>query len=152
MTFTRTFDYEVVREIMTHPKLYEHGADDYSPAREEFQPREDAGIWYVRVDDAGELLGLFILAPQTAVVWEIHTRLLPATWGAIAQTAAREITPWVFSNIASCRRLVTSVPAHNRLAIRFAERAGMTRYGLNPASYLKRGRLADTVLLGIGPE
>ncbi len=75
-------------------------------------------------DDGDELLGIFILAPQSAVCWEIHTRLLPTAWGAKARAAAQGVTRWAWANVPGCRRIVTSVPAQNRLAIRFAERAG----------------------------
>jgi len=146
MTFTRSFDFELIGEIMRHPALYQ--ADDYGPAREHFQPRQDPEIRYVLVEDAGDVLGLFILAPQNTICWEIHTRLLPLSWGKRAAEAARGLIAWLWAETFVVR-LVTSVPAPNRLAIRFAERAGLKRFGTNLASYQKDGTLYDQVLLGI---
>lgn len=148
VTFERTRDYALVGEIMRHPRLYDAGADDFAPAREAFQPREDEAIWYVLAKSAGELLGLFAIAPQNAVCWEIHTRLLPSTWGKVAGETAAAVIPWVWANTPA-RRLVTICPGYNRLAVRFAKRAGLEVYGVNFASWLKNGRLWDQVLLGI---
>lgn len=148
ITFERTRNYQLVGAIMRNPRLYDAAADDFAPARENFRPREDEAIWYILAKDGESILGVFALAPQNTVCWEIHTRLLPASWGAIAAAAARAVVPWIWEHT-GCRRLVTVCPSYNRLAIRFAERAGMTRYGVNPASWMKGGELVDQVLLGI---
>lgn len=149
MRFERTTDWDLIRSVMTHPKLWEASADDFAPAREEFQPRKEPGIWYVALRAAGrELLGLFILAPQNAICWEIHARMLPGTWGLLASLAAHGIVEWIWAHT-PCRRIVTHIPSTNRLAIRYAERAGFERYGVNPASWQKDGELIDLVLLGI---
>lgn len=138
----------LVTWTLTHPQLYGAAVDDFSPEREQFLPRRDDAIWYVGAFVGGGYIGLFALAPQNTICWEIHTRLLPASWGATAAAAARAVVPWIWENT-PCRRLVTVCPAYNRLAIRFAQRAGLERYGVNPASWQKGGRLVDQVLLGI---
>lgn len=146
MTFTRTFDFGTIGAIMRDPALYQ--VDDFGPPREQFVPREDAEIRYVLVEDAGEVLGLFILAPQNAITHEVHTRLLPKAWGAKAAEAALGLIDWVWQNTPALR-LVTMVPCYNRLAVKFAERAGMKEYGRNPASWMRNGKLWDQILLGI---
>jgi RimJ/RimL family protein N-acetyltransferase len=146
LTFERSFNYRLIGEVMRHPALYQ--ADDFAPCRECFEPLEHPLVCYVLVKDADELLGLFILEPQNHVCWQIHTRLLPCAWGARAAEAAKGIIAWV-KNYTPCRRLVTICPAYHRLAIRFAKRAGMTEYGVNPDSWQKDGRLHHQVLLGI---
>lgn len=152
MTFTRIRDWNLIRGVMTHPRLWDAGTDDFAPARKAFEPRKDDAIWYVAVHNdlnVPEFLGLFILAPQNPICWEIHTRLLPRAWGAHATEAMRGVIAWGFAALPGCHRIVGAVPAPNKLAIRFAERAGFTRYGTNERSYLKNGTLLDQVLLGI---
>jgi RimJ/RimL family protein N-acetyltransferase len=148
VTFKRSLDFPLIGAIMRHEKLYQ--ADDFGPAREEFTPREDPAIWYVLVEDAdaGEVLGLFVLAPVNAICWEIHTRLLPCAWGRRAAEAARGILEWIWAQT-PCRRVVTSIPEHNRLAVRFAAQAGLRRFGLNQRSYQKHGILLDQILMGV---
>lgn len=148
MTFERTHDREVVRAVMAHPRIYPHIADDGCPPATEFEPLEHPGVWYVLVRDEGRPLGLFVFVPQNSVCWEVHTCLLPWAWGRPAAIAAAEMARWIWEHT-PCRRIVTSVAAYNRLALRFAERAGMTEYGRNPASWLKDGKLHDQVLLGM---
>lgn len=165
LLFERTHDYALLRAIATHPRVWEALADDATPSRDEWHPTEHEAYCYVLVrgpkrqiedasttgplgQDGDEVLGFFLLVPQNAVCWEIHTCLLPCAWGAKARDAAAGIVRWLWAHT-NAQRLVTNVPASNRLALRFALRAGMTEYGRNPNSYLKRGQLEDQILLGL---
>jgi RimJ/RimL family protein N-acetyltransferase len=153
VTFERTHDAALVRAIMTDPALYKYGSDDYSPPPAEFRPSMLPGIWYVLVrDDAGALLGMFILAMNSTTQWEIHTRLLPRAWGPRSVEAMRGVCRWAFRRISGCRRIVGAVPVTNRLACRFAERAGFEVWGVNRASVLLGGELVDQIHFGISPE
>ncbi len=132
---------------MTHPRVYPHITDDGSPLASEYQPVESDHVWYVvvRADDA--LLGMWMLVPQNSICWEVHTCLLPAAYGPPARQAAGLMADWIWENT-PCQRLVTAVPTTNRLAHRFAVKAGMEQYGTNPKSFRKGGQLLDQLLLG----
>lgn len=157
ITFERSFDYELIRQILIHPKIYPAISDDGSPPRAEYRPVESDAIWYVVVRDSGEVLGLWMFVPANAITWEIHTALLPNAWGSRSIQAALELPDWIWQHT-PCRRIVTHVPSANRLALRFALAAGMEIYGIDKASYLKHGVLCDQTCLGlskpeeIGPE
>ena len=153
ITFERSFNYDIVRRVMTHPQVWPHISDDGSPAHQDYRPPEGEHIWYVLAWDNGkELLGLWMFHPQNAVCWEVHTCLLPNAWGERAHIAARALPEWIWQHT-PCRRIVTHVPENNRLALRFALKAGMTIFGCNKASYLKHGRLCDQLCLGLSkPE
>jgi RimJ/RimL family protein N-acetyltransferase len=150
--FERSFDYELIRSILTHVRIWPFISDDGSPPVEEYKPIEHDAIWYVIVrdvhDEGTDLLGLWMFHPQNAVCWEVHTCLLPAAWGERGQFAASLLPAWIWANT-PCRRIVTNVPTTNRLALHFAIKAGMKIYGVNEASFLKRGILMDQVCLGI---
>lgn len=149
ITFERSFDYDgVIRRIMTHPKVYSQITDDFSPACEDFQPIEHEALWYVIVRDGSELLGLWMFHPQNTICWEVHTALLPSAWGARALQAALELPEWIWEHT-PCRRIVTNVPALNRVAYHFALAAQMVEYGRNERSILKHGILQDQICLGI---
>lgn len=148
MTIERTFDYALVREMMTHPKVWPWITDDGSPPVEAFQPAESEMIWYLAARDGDEVLGIWMLVPQNAVCWEVHTCLLPKAFGERARRAALIAVSFVFDTT-PCVRLFTNVPQYNRLALRFAKAAGMTEFGVNKGSYLKRGKLYDQIMLGI---
>jgi hypothetical protein len=148
MTFERTTDWALVREILTDPAVYPHISDDGSPAREDFQVVEHPSFLYVLVKDAGAVLGLWLFVPQSVACYEVHTCLLPRARGDRAKEAARQMADWLWANT-PCQKLITSVPAYNRLALHFAKRAGMTQFGTNTRSYLKHGELHDQILLGL---
>lgn len=148
MRFERTVDRELVRRILTHPRIWPHIADDGTPPVEQFEPPDHPAIWYVLIYDGDELLGLWALVPHNSVCWEIHTALLPTAWGARARRAAAEFKEWLWRQT-PCRRLITAVPASNRLALRFAEAAGMRAWGVNERSWLRNGHLEDLIMLGI---
>lgn len=147
----RTFDYELIKHIATHPKIYPHIADDGSPSAEEFEPIRDEHIWYVLVKAGTRPVGVFTYVPQNFVCYEVHTCLLPEIWGTYSLQAAKMSIQWIFENT-PCRRIVTNVPDYNRIALRFARQSGLREFGVNPKSYLHDGSLWDQHMLGIGKE
>lgn len=147
MTFEQSRDFALIKQIATHPKIYPAISPDGSPKAEDWKPLEDLLI-YVLVKDGEELLGMFALFPQNPVCWEIHTCLLPVSYGGRSRQAGKGIIEWVFQN-SPCLRIVTNVPSYNALALKFAEQCGLTRFGLNPASYMKDEILHDQIMLGV---
>jgi RimJ/RimL family protein N-acetyltransferase len=152
VTFERSRDWDLIKSIVTHPKVYPHVSDDFSPSPGFWEPIESEQVWYVTVRDGCELLGLWAFIPENHICWKVHTCLLPIAYGQRAARAAKEMARWVWENT-PCLRLITDVPAYNLLAHRFAERAGMVEFGVNPASYQKNGVLYDQIMLGMSrPE
>lgn len=149
MKFERSTDYELIRQIITHPRIYPHATDDYSPLAAEFRAIEHESIWYVLVRDDDEcVLGLFMFVPENRVCWKIHTCLLPQAWGRNARQIAHQLGEWLWTN-SECLRVITDVPEYNVHALKFALDAGMEKFGLNPKSYMKNGKLMDVILLGV---
>lgn len=152
MTVERTFDYALVKQIVTHPKIYPHIVDDHSPKADEWKPIDSDLVWYVMVQNGnGHAVGVFVLAPQNCVCYEFHTCLLPEIWGPLARKAARMMLAWMFAN-SPCQRIVTNVPEYNRIALRFGRNIGLKEFGVNPKSYLKGGVLYNQILMGISKE
>jgi RimJ/RimL family protein N-acetyltransferase len=151
MIVHRTFDMDVVRNIMTHRRVYPHISDDGSLPADQFTPMDNDAIVYLLARDEKAPLGVFMLVPHNTVCYEVHTCMLPRAWGGVAIHAARTGTLWMF-NHTKCRRIITNVPAYNTLAHRFAEECGMTQFGVNRKSFLKNGVLYDQLLLGLSKE
>jgi RimJ/RimL family protein N-acetyltransferase len=151
MVFERTFDEKTIKEIITHPRVWAGSTDDFSPDAQDFEPIIGANVWYVLARDGNELLGLWVLHPQNFICWEIHTCLLPTSWGPRGLQAAKELTDWIWINT-PCRRVVTNVPDYNRLALRFAKEAGMEQFGINKKSLQKNGQLHDQIMLGVSKD
>lgn len=152
LTLRRTADLNLVRRVLTDARIYSRMADDYAPPSTDYQPLEHPEMIYVAVDLNGTTQGIFALIPHSRIMLEVHTCLLPDCWGYPAAEAAQKLIAWVWKNT-PCQRLITSVPAFNRLAFMFAVAAGMTEYGCNPKAFMKNQRLHDIIMLGLSrPE
>lgn len=138
----------MVTSTLRHPRVYPHIIDDSCPAAEDFNPTFSDAFTYLEASEGEEYLGLFMVHPHSAFMWEVHTCLLPNAWGPRALQASKALIQWVFENT-SCQRLITSVPQGNTLALRLARNAGMTVYGINPKSLQRGGKLIDQTLLGL---
>lgn len=148
ISFAPTRDEELIKAVVTHRRIYPHISDDFTDDPSLWEMPENENITYLCAYDGEELLGMWVLIPENTICWDVHTCLLPSAWGSRAIQAAKAAIDWVWKNTA-CVRLTTHVPEYNVLALRFAESAGMTKFGFNDASYQKKGKLWGQHLLGI---
>jgi RimJ/RimL family protein N-acetyltransferase len=148
MTFERTRDLGLVRAILTDPTLYPYLTDDFSGPREEFRANDHPAIWYVlALADDGELLGLFSFCPENQICWSGHVAFFRGITPAVTRYVGEQIVKWLWENTC-CLRLIASIPACNRAAVKFARGMGLKAYGRNKASFMKGGKLWDQVLMG----
>lgn len=147
--FERTFDYDLARAIVTHPKLYRPSQlSDFAPERGAYRVVEDPAIWYVLARGAaGDPLGLFMFVPRSPVWWEVHLCFLPGGWGR-SRDISLACAHW-FSEQTGCRKLSATVPAYNRLMHSLAARLGMERVGVLTASVRQAGRLCDQTIFSL---
>jgi len=144
---SETRNFPLIQQIVTNPAIYPFVSDDGSPAPEYWKAPEC--LKYCLVTDSDEVLGLWIFRYVRAALWDVHTCLLENARGKRAYEAVKMAPAWAWENLPGARRLITEVPVYNRPALIFALKAGMEKYGVNPKSYLKDGKLHDVVLLGI---
>ena len=151
MNTSRTNDMSLVRSIVTHPQVYPWVTDDGGAPADGYQPVPPNGdaVLYVLVESGGGQ-GIFAFYQQNTITTEAHTCVLPSMWGR-THVAARAAIDWVFANT-RYQRIVTSVPDDNPLAARLAAMAGMQKYGHNPGSFLRKGRLLGVDLFGVSKE
>lgn len=154
MRIERTRDAALVKAVMTHPAIYPHITEDGGPTPEHFDPSRSVAIdamYFLAIWDGNTNAGVFMVHPHTTITYEVHTCILPAYWGEKAKLAAHALLEWMFSQT-PCRKLITHVPIYNRVALRFAQQAGMRIEGINRASIMKNGKPMDQYLLGILKE
>jgi RimJ/RimL family protein N-acetyltransferase len=151
VTIRRTHDLALIRAIFTHPTQYDAAGDDSAPRAEDFEPNADERIYYLLVrSDEGLIAGIVTLVPENCASYQIHIAVLPSAWGK-ATDYLRAAIAWSWIHTPA-RRIVARIPVYNRLALALARRAGLAEYGRNAGSFLKRGRLWDTVDFGISPQ
>lgn len=148
MTFERSHDWERVKQIATHPKVWPHIGDDFAPEPEQWEPNKDENAWYVFAKDGDEVLGLIIFWPENAICWRAHICMLPESYGEKSHAVGRGIVHWIWQNT-PCRRIVANVPEYNRLALAFAVSSGLEFFGRNEKAHLKDGRLHALLQLGV---
>lgn len=152
ISLARTFDPDLVRRIVTDARIYRKCGDDYAPHPEVYRPLDDPAMIYLAVSQDDTVRGIFALIPHSRIMFEVHTCLLPEILGDQAAEAAQKLLGWIWEHT-PCMRLITAVPAYNRLAFKFAKAAGMTEWGCNPRAYMKGGGLHDIIMLGLSrPE
>lgn len=151
MTFERTEDMDLVREILTDPKCWRRMANDQAPLIEEFSPKPRPDLVYVLARAGDRVLALFVLKSLDGMAAEVHFCFHPTSWGGTADVALAFVE-WVWDNT-SIEELRGPVPGYNSLALKLAKSAGFreTSRALNRIS--KRGKLYDRILLeAIRPE
>jgi RimJ/RimL family protein N-acetyltransferase len=148
-SFEFTHDHSLIKQIMTHPRVWPHITDDASPPPAEFEPVDHPTVAYLLVRDGELPLGLFLFEQRGAVHIEFHTCLLPAAWARGSVAIGRQMMAWLWENCPRLERLTGAVPQNNSLALRFAQGLGMIEYGVNPQSFQKNGVLLDQALLGV---
>jgi len=144
MQIRRTHDMSVVQPILAHPSIFPHIHDD---GFTEAAPIDHEGLYWLLVEE-DKPLGVFLVHAHNTACYEVHTCLLPETWGRSSLEAAQLVGRWIFENT-PCQKLITHVPESNRLAKKFAIRSGFTLEGINRASFLRDGVLLDQFLFGI---
>lgn len=144
----RSRDYKAIRTLATHPRIFPQICDDFTSDPKLWKlPESEQVIYLLGADDQGPF-GFGIFMPQTHVQFGAHMAFLPRSYGELALTAFKEMLAWMWTHT-TARRIVGEIVRENKLAIRFARRAGFEIYGVNDKSYLRGGVLRDQFCLGI---
>jgi len=147
--------FPMVRSILTNPGIYPYMGDDFAPTPSDFKVNDHPSIRYVLVWGYGDrngrrLFGMFCFYPENEICWWAHVALFRGTPRSLTLQAGREVAEWVWNDTA-CKRLIASVPACNRAAVRYGtDPRGMSLlpFGINEKSFQKHGKLWDQVLMG----
>lgn len=149
ITVERTEDADLIRSVMTHPKVWPHVTDDTAGDPADFETPFLPSIHYIVPRFNGAPMGVFVAHPHSAVLWEWHVAVLPEFWGSAGHKAGAEVIRWIFRET-SARKLIGQPPVTNRAAYRYARRLGFADEGRITKCFLKGGCLVDQHILGIG--
>lgn len=144
----RSHDYSAIRALCIHPRILPQISDDYTSDPKTWKPVESELVIYLLAADKQGPFGFGIFIPQTHAQFGAHTAFLPRSYGNEALTSFKAMLDWMWANT-TAHRIVGEIVRENKLAIRFATRAGFRMYGINEKSYLRGGVLRDQVCLGI---
>ena len=148
MQFTLTKEKSFILNVLNTPSIYTMTKDDLTG---ELYDVDVNTTLFVKVEDEGRVLGMFMLSPLNSVCFEIHTCLFPHIAPSTMFKIVEEGYKWLFE--ATCiKKLITYVPSFNKKALRFAKFSGMKEEGIITKSFLREGVLVDQILLGIEKE
>ena len=129
MIIKRTYDTDVVRDILTNPEIWkaisrpDQNIDTFSP------PIEDC-IYLID----NEAVGLFIVHP-VGDDWKCHVQVLPEHREDSAIEFGQKVIQWVWDNT-EIGRLIASIPEIYPNVKRFSEIQGFTEYGKKNSEWL----------------
>lgn len=144
----RTHDYETIRKIAIHPRIYPFIADDFSPMPSLWEPNEDENFYYLMAFKDKWPIGFAAFMPRTGICYEGHFCFLPAAWGKVALECAISMTKWMWEKTLA-ERLCGEIAGNNRLALSFVLSCGWEVYGVNARSWQKGGLIFDRICVGI---
>lgn len=140
----QTTDARLLTRILRDPQVFDWCCED-GIDRDTFEYRAHPGVIALLAMDGDRVEGAFLLHPGFSTNYELHTALLVK--GAKAKSYGMELFDWVWRNT-DAHRVTTSIADYNRGAVIMASLCGMTRYGENPESWLKNGKLHTILLYG----
>lgn len=140
MIVEQTKDVERIRRILSDPWLADRITEDGAEGME--IPIDGNVVYLVDDDDSG----VFIIQQLGAIEAEIHINMTQEG-RKVATEFATECLRMIWTET-GLKKLVAQIPECYPDVIRFAEKMGLKREGVNEGSYLK-GRLLNKVYLGI---
>lgn len=141
----------IANRIVHHPEIYPVMCDDHA------DPNHDQIGSFLLMQKNLWLLHpaehvLFMLAPLTMTLYEVHTMIEPEGRGRQAVKDTRKAAVWFFNMNPTCEKVITYVPFFNKQARVFARLVGMKDEGVCTKSFKKDGVLHDQWVLGLEKE
>lgn len=144
----QTSDAVLIKQLATHPEIFQHVSDDWFPDPARWQPVVNDQVVYLVAKDGHGFFGFGAFIPDTWSCWKAHIGFLKRAYGESAISSFKAMLDWMWQHTRAAR-IVGEIVDDNRKAIRFSMKAGFEQYGMNPKSRLKGGVLRDQVCLGI---
>lgn len=148
MEVRRTHNAAFIAGIVGDEKLWtliNEDGDSLDPATIE----TEHSIWLGLIDGQQNVRGFVIVIPKGRTEAELHVAIRPEYWGdsetnvalgklAVADAIART----------GARKLTAQIPTTDHQVVRYAQRVGFQREGVNKKSYLRGGELLDQYHMG----
>lgn len=146
---------ELIREFMTQPKLYDRMTEDHSVEADSWAPNLILSLWvmaYEIQDQELDIAGMFAFVPETPILYQFYPAINPEYWGHKHTVEAGKLAvQWLWDNTAA-QKIITKAPVLYPDALKWAQRVGFKREGIQRQSFLKHQELHDQYYIGISRE
>ena len=148
MRLQRIYNQELVRGILTDPEIWYTFAEDGSEP-DDFFPDLNTVPCFAIIDEVP--LGFMFLRDLSYSVCEVQVVLPPEQWSnKEIITAVKGAIEVVLENYVP--KVVASVPQPDKQVLRFYQRIGFQREGINKLSFVRDGELYNQYYVGMTRE
>lgn len=132
----RTVDVGYISSIAKHPRVWPWISEDQD-SPDHYMPETDRTV-YLKVEG-----GYLSFRPFTRACWEVHICMLPKSKDVKEKVLA--CLEWMARRGVS--RFLAKIPSENWHVVALAKSCGFNNVGVIRESWLRNGRLIDTVLM-----
>lgn len=156
MRIQRIYNAELLAEVVTDDQLWNAVSEDGSVGKTEYRQLLDMEAMYVLAlisgEDNTELHGFVIGRHHTNTVIETHVAIRPEYWGHDDNVRLGQLACTWLRTLEGVEKLVASIPVPDKEVLRYSQRVGFKREGVNKKSFLRNGELLDQYYVGMTNE
>ena len=121
MIIERSYDYALIKQIMTEPQIWQEICGNYGDRIEEFNPIEDNYVYLIGYDKLN-IIGLFIIH-ESEYGYQCHVQVIPERRKQYATEFGEKVIQWTWDNT-DINKLTALIPNNFTNVISFAELQG----------------------------
>ena len=121
MIIERSYDYILIKQIMTEPQIWQEICGNYRDKIEDFEPVVDDYIYLIGYDKLN-IIGLFIIH-ESEYGHQCHVQVIPERRKQYADEFGKKVINWTWSNT-DINKLIALIPSKFKNVIGFAEKQG----------------------------
>lgn len=147
ITIERTDDFALIKELLSHPKLWREISDDTSVAiKDKWMP--DPTWLYLLAKRDDEIVGVVAFHALNGITVMSHIHILPKFWGERLDEVIPEVRKWLKLNT-KVKKVVSTVPADCKQVLEAVKRYGFNMEGFSPKSIERKGHVVGQYLFGM---
>lgn len=121
MIIERSYDYPLIKKIMTEPQIWQEICGIHGDRIEEFNPSVDDYVYLIGYDKLN-IIGLFIIH-ESEYGYQCHVQVIPERRKQYAAEFGEKVIQWTWDNT-DINKLTALIPSNLTNVISFAELQG----------------------------
>ena len=148
MRVQRTVNAELIKEVLSDQRLWSASTEDGTVPVEEFWPDCEAKVWLALIDSNDQIRGFLVGDVVSKAQVRVHIAIRSEYWGDKENVALGKLgLEWYQEQ--GAKKIIATIPTEDTQVLRFAQRCGLKREGINKQSFLRNGEMLDQYYLGL---
>jgi RimJ/RimL family protein N-acetyltransferase len=149
MRVQRIYNQDLLRSVLLKPELWATLQESEGTSPDEFYPDLETNTALALIGEDNALHGFVVFDQTYHSIADTVAALAPEFWGhrdnvALGKLACAEI----LKTSPRIHKLVASIPVPDKQVLRYYQRLGFQREGINRKSFLRSGTLLDQYYVG----